>query len=225
MGGSWQCWCQGPLHPSQKTIMLDAGLWPRPQFLHTLASPGLVETRFLPLPLVATPGPAPAAAGCCSTAFAVAVAASWDGGGLASRSMTMGLAWIIFRPERVWVGSGVMISETSESSLSFSSESPSRLRLVPRALDAPARLPRGRPPRLTRPVAAAPRARPPRVVDPFVGGVAVMRDASAGLGVSTLILGFRPPPLPRAVPRLTPLMGRLGGVRFSGGGSIWGGAG
>lgn len=33
MGGSWHSWWNGVLHPSQNTIMLDCGEWPRWQIL------------------------------------------------------------------------------------------------------------------------------------------------------------------------------------------------
>lgn len=178
--------------------MLDAGLCPLPQFLHTLASSGL-EKRFLPLPLTGAVVP---------FVTGLAAVAVCDEDDFSSRSMTTGeklLAWVILRPDLDCVGSGVMISETSESSFSSSS---SRLRLAPRPQEAPARLPLGRPPRLTRP--PRPRPRP----DPLPpDGVPVRTDVSPSSGVSTLILGFL---LPRVlvVPRLTPLIDLLGGVLY-----------
>ena len=117
---------------------------------------------------------------------------------------------MIFLPDLDCVGRGVMISETSESSFSSSS---SRLRLMPRLLDAPALLPLGLPPLLPRvPPRPRPRPRPePRVEGT---GVLVMRDASPVSGVSTLILGFLVVPRALLAPALTPLMDLLGGVVY-----------
>lgn len=101
MGGLWQCWCQGELQPSQKTIMLLSGLWPRPQFLQTAASPGLRRVGLWGSFSFSLAG-----------AFLVLLAGVLGGGGGfmsvgGSRSIIAeGLkvvAWVIRRPERDWV--------------------------------------------------------------------------------------------------------------------------
>ena len=74
--------------------MFDAGLWPRPQFLQTLVSPGL-DARCLPFLLVGSGLPA-------MVMIALVFLAGVEGFRFSSKSMTTSenvFAWVILRPD------------------------------------------------------------------------------------------------------------------------------
>lgn len=219
MGRSWQCWCQGVLQPSQKTIWLDLGEWPRPQFMHTAASPGL---RRLGLAFLVVGGVSVPAVGVLRIGrFKEEV----------GKSRTTGekvLAWVMRRPELVWARR-LNSSEASVSSFSLSSSSALFLFFltmcpsIPAAL-LPALLPLGRPPRLT--AVLAPLGLPPRFTPALLPlglpplflartGVSVFTPAAAAISSvtpsapSVLTLGLLPP-LPLRPPVFTPPLVILG---------------
>ena len=116
IGGSWQYWCQGELQPSQKTIALDAGLWPRPQFRHTAEAPGIRFAIFLSgllAALVAEEGTGRVPL--LWVRFGAGEGCGSEGSSSVS-NLKLGLlcaAWIILRPERDCEGK-VVISSLDE---------------------------------------------------------------------------------------------------------------
>lgn len=123
IGGWWQKRWYGVLHPSQKTIMLLAGLVPRKHTLHTADSGFFRYVRF--------------------RLFVDDVGDGCGGG-------TNAVGFCTDRPDFVIVATGVITSLLSESPSSSSSSPSSRFRLPPLPPPRPLPLPLPRP--LPRPV-------------------------------------------------------------------------
>ena len=191
-------------HPSQKTIWLLLGEWPRPQLLQTAVAPGV---RFFLGFLSAEAISGVVMLGVDGLCF------------LAGASVLRFPGWkvlacVILLPELESIGR-LISSDASVSSSASSSVSPNaflRFRFTPRLLVAarrPARLPLGLPPRLiVLPLVAParlPLGLPPRLTDrALVDKVVAARVGTDSPDAGSIFILGRRPPLPLRPPIFAP---------------------